>query len=131
MVQSPVGVAFVALPPAAVAMLGLLAHRRRSRDPLITARRAALSQARRALIAAATAADLALAVRTALAPFLAMPAHAVTSKDASSIALPGNIGPDAAALLGELESAAFDSTPIDLPAAKSRGKSLMEALQRA
>lgn len=130
-IRSPAGAAFIALPPLAVAFLGALAYRRRTQDPAAIARRDAISSARRALRSAASAAEIAAALRTALAPFLGMAPDAVTSRDAAAAPLPPSAQDHAAAALSALESAAFDKADIDLGAAKRHASDTLDELSRA
>ncbi len=124
------GVAFFALPPLALAGVAIAAGRKRSRDPVVAARRAALAGARRELRAASSAGEVLRAVRGAVGPFLGVDAIAVAASDARASALPAKVGEMAGALLGELEAAAFDSMPIDVGAAKSRAGALINELGR-
>lgn len=128
-VRSPGGVAFLVAPPAALAFAAVLAHRRRVRDPLIAARRAAVAEARRRVGGAGTVAEVAVALRRGLSPYVGLGPESVTSRDVA-----GHFGPEMsrriAELLGDLESAEFDSRPLELEGARKRSLDIVMELRK-
>lgn len=129
--SSPIGAAFVVAPPAALAFVAMLAHRRRTRDPGAAARAQAVRHAKRAASSARSSAELLAAVRLSLAPFLGVAADAVTSRDAAKGSLPGDSSRQASELLRDLEAAAFDAREVELGHAKARAASLFQELSQA
>jgi hypothetical protein len=127
MLQTPGGITFIAAPPAALAFVGLLAYRRKTRDPRAVARRGALAAGRREVRAAASDAALYRALQNTLSPFIGAEARSITSADARA-GLAGPAADEASDLLSDLEAASFSERPVKLAAAKQRAGHLLETL---
>jgi hypothetical protein len=134
MIQSPAGLVFVAVPPIAMACSGILAIRRRTRDPLVAARRAALNAAARELANAKSLGEVTSALRSALSPFVGITDSSVTSQDIAQThakGLPEKTLNNATEVLRQLECAVFDSQSLDLEAARSNARSVIQELKNS
>lgn len=128
---SPPGIAIFAAPPLALVGVLIAAHRRRSLNPETAARRAAIARSRSELNHASTAAGIHAAVRTALSPFLNIAPEAIASSDAASNeALPSPTAHTASSLLGELESASFNSSALQIDSARTQALNLLNELAK-
>ena len=127
-IQTPGGIAWVILPPAALGVASIIAHRRRVRDPVAAARRRALRDARSRAHAARSVVEVGAALRLALAPILASRPEAITSSDAGHVGTPGTTA--AASLLAEIEASAYASQRLDLPRARARAMEVLSELDR-
>lgn len=128
---SPPGIVFFAAPPLALVGVILAVHRRRSQDPAIAARRAAVSRARGELNHASTLAGIHGAVRTALSPFLNVAPDAIVSSDAASTpALPPATASQASSLLGALEAASYNASSLQIDSIRTKARDLFNDLTK-